>query len=137
MESKYGYLAGMIDADGCIGIYKRNGYYVPAIQVSNTRQAIIEHCVAILEEADVGYSVVERDRGGNRKKEWILHVAGQPRCRALLDLIGEHIVGKSEQVNLVRTMLELPKGPDRQAEMEKLQQAMSLCNLRGKGHITD
>ena len=107
-----GWLAGIIDGDGCITI-RRNGRYGghnyqgnwrittfrPTITIANSNPLIIEETSNILDQIKVGYNIQQREI--NRKTHWTIHITGFKRCKALLDKIKNHLIGKKSQANLM------------------------------------
>ena len=107
IDPRLGYLAGMIDADGCIGIYRRSTYYVPSVKITNTRLSIIEHCQEILDEYECTYWISSREKGGNRKTQYDIIIEGRERCKKVLLLIHSLLAGKKDQATAVLRMCDI------------------------------
>lgn len=107
IDPQLGYLAGMIDADGCIGIFRRSTYYVPSVAINNTRLSIIEHCQTILDNYGCEYWVSTREKGGNRKTQYEIIIQGRDRCRKVLLLIKDLLAGKKDQAIAVLRMCDI------------------------------
>jgi hypothetical protein len=97
------WLAGFWDADGCIGITKRQTYLVPYVSCSNTNKTIIDNVMRILDAAEIKYLLEYSDRGNriNAAPSWAIRMEGRPRVTSLLNLIEPYLVGKNEQAKLV------------------------------------
>jgi hypothetical protein len=135
LNAEIGYLAGMIDADGTIGIYRRQRYYVPSIKVFNTRRTIIDRCCEILDSYGCSYCVVTRVRGGRRQVSWTVVIEGQIRAKKLLDLLYPHLAGKKEQAEAILALCDLAHSSERQEAMKAL--CARTMALNQKGRITD
>jgi hypothetical protein len=44
----WAWLAGFIDGDGCIGIYKQSGYMSPRLTFTQKDRAILDHIISVL-----------------------------------------------------------------------------------------
>lgn len=102
-ETDKAWLAGIIDGEGCISLFKRSTYFVPSVKVANTNEKLINKCKEILSAANVEYCIRYSDRGErkNAKPAWELVMESRPRVVAVLELIYPYLVSKKEQANLV------------------------------------
>lgn len=103
LETEAAWLAGIIDGEGCISLFRRSTYYVPAVKISNTNEKLINKCKQILDDADIQYCVRYSDRGErkNAKPAWELTLESRPRVIAVLNLVLPYLVAKTEQAELV------------------------------------
>lgn len=97
------WLAGIIDGEGCISLFKRSTYYVPSVKVANTNEKLINRCKELLNEAEIEYCIRYSDRGErkNAKPAWEIVMESRPRVIAFLNLILPYLVSKDEQAKLV------------------------------------
>jgi len=98
-----GYLAGLLDADGSIGLYlsESNGnkrIINRVTVVSNTDFSLISH-VAKLLKADVFIQKVrsENQYGGNRKALWTYRIQRREYCLAIVYFLLPYLVSKKKQ----------------------------------------
>ena len=100
-----GWFCGIIDGEGCIGLWSRGGKrsseYKPGVRMSNTSKDIIDAYCSVLDRLGVGYHVTYYDRGGNRKEYWNVSVEGFKRLSKLLPYIKDALVCKRKQATLV------------------------------------
>ncbi len=93
-----GWLAGIIEGEGTIGLYYRHDHkvYTPTVSVTNTDYAIIERTAEIIKAAKVGVLVqghkmtVLNPKWADRKD---VIVAGHKRTSKLLPLLIPYMVG--------------------------------------------
>jgi hypothetical protein len=102
-ETDKAWFAGIIDGEGCISLFKRSTYYVPAVKIANTNEKLINKCKEILNEAGIEYYIRYSDRGErkNAKPAWEIALESRPRVVATLELILPYLVSKKEQAELV------------------------------------
>jgi len=73
-ETERAYLAGILDGEGCLGIYKiRRKYYITKIQVTNTRLKLLKW----LQDRFGGNIYTSKDPRSNRKQVWNWTVAAK------------------------------------------------------------
>jgi hypothetical protein len=119
VTKKLAWLAGIIDGEGTITIRRngRNGGHNrkgdwkimllrPEISIANTNPLLINACSEILKENEIGHNIQEIEGKENRKTYWIIHTAGFQRCKKMLDLIIEYLVGKLPQAELMNKFYE-------------------------------
>jgi hypothetical protein len=104
------WLAGFLDADGNISIFKRKTWLAPSVGFTNTNKQIIDNVMRILDALGVGYNLSYQDRGEriNAKPAWSIKVESKPRVLKLLNLVRDDLVGKQTQADLVLKWCELP-----------------------------
>ena len=102
-ETDRAWLAGIIDGEGCISLFRRHTYYVPSVKVANTNEKLINRCKEILDEAGIEYYIRYSDRGErkNAKPAWEITLESRPRVIAVLELVLPYLVSKDEQAKLV------------------------------------
>lgn len=105
--AEIGYVAGMIDGEGHVGIAKRHHYFVAHIGISNTDKAIIDRIVQIFNTWGVGHCVCWRSRGGTRRDDCEIVVESGPRILKLGNIIGPYLVGKRKQLELMLEFVKL------------------------------
>lgn len=103
MRDDISYLAGLWDADGTIGIYKRSSYYVPSASFCSTNEVLIKYVASILDKHDIEYRVdyIDRKERENAAPAWHVKLESRPRVTKLLNLLAPYLVAKKEQAELV------------------------------------
>jgi hypothetical protein len=92
-----GYLAAMIDGEGCIGLYKtKRGYVNGTVQVSNTSRSLLE---SLIETAGVGRITTKSEPRINRKPVYSWTIC-QRQAKSLLLAVMPHIRLKRPQARL-------------------------------------
>ena len=129
-ETDKAWLAGIIDGEGCISLFRRSTYYVPSVKIANTNEKLINRCKEILDSAGIEYSVRYSDRGErkNAKPAWEICLESRPRVVAILTLIFPYLVSKDEQAKLVLNWCSKSK---RKPEETK---ALFIDNIRELNH---
>lgn len=136
-ERNIGWLEGIIDGEGCLGLYKvkcaryRNGYrWVPLLTISNTNMNILEEAKRI---AGVGNISMNHEQTDKRKARWILQMS-HGQLRILLPRI--RLRGKEKQrllllevASLVRPGVPIP--PSNQIRLQEIHDEMKMLNRRG------
>lgn len=130
------YLAGIIDGEGCISIYKRNGYYVPSISISNTNETLIVHIKKILDQNNIGYCVEfqHRKERGNRKPAWLIRIESRPRVISLLNFVFPYLVGKLSQAKLVYEFCQTDGRKEEYINIEETITDIRSLNKRGSSY---
>ena len=107
---KYIYLAGIIDGEGCLTMYKedtgsygRGFQYHPLLRVSNTYRGLLEK---LKKDFKMGFITWTTNRNGNRKDvgNWSLNSNG---LRELIPLIKPYIFVKKKQLLCLEKALSL------------------------------
>ncbi len=115
-REQLGYLAGILDGEGCISVgihymkykstpqHKRNqdGFYrlLMNITVSNHDVRIIKRVSELYKELKIGfYYTTAKKKDGST---WVINIntTGKGSARKLLEAVGDQLVGKKEQMEL-------------------------------------
>jgi hypothetical protein len=103
---EFGWFCGIIDGEGCIGLWSRDGdrknEYKPGLRVANTSQPIIKAFCSVLDRLEVSYHITHyKPRKETQKEYWNISIEGFKRLTKLLPVIKDCLVEKKEQANLV------------------------------------
>ena len=154
LESELGYLAAMIDGEGCItiergGNRRLNGVtgLQPKVIVTNTNEAIVEYVSNLfnrlgvtpyIKSQEIGYGTHPR-----RKRCYWVTIQGLTKTAKILNAIKPYLVGKLAQAQLVLDFIafrgdaQLAKGkPYGETEWKILDRIRAL-NFRGKSTTED
>ena len=103
-DGELGYIAGMIDGDGCIGAQKNSNCktYRPYIVVAQKNPAVIDW----LHERFGGYVDLVYRKHGNRKCHYLRWVLTNQRAVDVLNLCLRFLVSKHEQAKLAIALVE-------------------------------
>lgn len=136
-----GWLCGLIDGEGCLGIYHRGGQrkkdYKPELRIDMTSKEDIQRYVTLMDRLDAGAHIKYYlgDRAKNRRGHWVVSIGGLRRLKRILPLFIPHLVGKKEKAQLVYNFCEsrLSHAPNGgyTVEEEKLLEIASSMNKRG------
>lgn len=138
-KEEIGYLAGFIDADGCICIQKCSGHLGLMIAFTNTDYSIIKKIEELLEKE--GLSVNTYTFGGSEKHNEAhrIEIHTQKDNIYLLKLTKDLLVGKKPQAELglkfLRLKIQLGRTPPnsfQEEKMERYYEQMKELNQRGK-----
>lgn len=104
-ETTYAYLAGMLDADGTIGIRRfKNStgqlHYRPMIEIANMSKKVIDLCAYVFGNSTLWYKQTKMSTG----KIYNWRVTGK-NCKPVLDKLMPYLVIKTEQANLCLKMV--------------------------------
>jgi len=109
-EAQLGWLAGIVDGEGTVGIHRSNGkrykhpYLRPALQIVNTDLKIMEMARSILTSI-TGNShnlvVTNRKRPENNKIGYRIKIGTQHELLLVMPMLLPYLVGKAEQAELV------------------------------------
>jgi len=109
-EAELGYIAAIIDGEGCITIQKthqprREGLYYRrlVVEISNTSYELMDWL-----QARLGGNITDRDKGGNRKIQYRLMLTSN-NAYTLLKAVGKYFVIKGAQANWGIMFYELAK----------------------------
>jgi len=105
-EMEKGWLAGLIDGEGClhIDLDPRGGAH-PYLTVTNTNQLIIEKAVDIWQRLGIGCRVQTRSSGGRNPVKDV-QVIGYKRLKPALISIMPYLVGKADEALLLYRFVE-------------------------------
>ena len=103
---EFGWLCGIIDGEGCIGLWSRGGSreheYRPGLRIANTSREIIDALCSILDRLNVSYHITHyKPRKETQKEYWNITVEGFKRLKNLLPVIKDALVSKKQQADLV------------------------------------
>ena len=117
-ELQIGYLAGIMDGEGCITfVYHKsktnvNVLYSPVVYVcavANSNPLIIQTVESLLKNLPIRYKVYSPKKEWNKKakkKPYAIHLMGMNSAKHFLNVICEHLSGKKKQAELVLEYLE-------------------------------
>ena len=101
------YLCGLIDGEGCVGVYacarpSRLGtnqtiQVKPTIALANTERALIDEYCSILKELNVPFWVSHRPAQGRNAESWTVTVNGLKRVMRLLPYLIAGCKGKKRE----------------------------------------
>lgn len=107
------WLAGFIDADGCIGLHKQtyknnnNINYVPSISITTTCQKTFNHLDLEMKKRKIGHHVTFRKvKNPNWKDRWQIEARGMKRCKPFLRRILPYLVTKKDEGILLLRYIE-------------------------------
>ena len=108
-STRIAYLCGLVDGEGCVGVYARGRksesphHNRPSIQVkptialANTERALIDEYCSILTELEVPYWVSHRPSHGRNAESWTVTVNGLRRVMRLLPYLIAGCKGKKRE----------------------------------------
>lgn len=105
------WLAGMIDADGSIGLhkqaYKTKSHLIPSISLVTSCRITKEFLDGLFSELYVGKYVTERTpKNTNWNKVWVFEVRGMKRVQSLLETLRPHLVTKAREADIVTAFID-------------------------------
>jgi len=110
------YLAGVFDAEGNVGINKRKNKhrnserYTPILSIVNTNKKIVIAICSVLKNNNIGFHIQQRQ--GRNRARWDISVSGIKRTLTLLNLIGNKLISKREQADILHSyVIERLKDP--------------------------
>ena len=149
MDDQHGktiaWLAGMIDADGSIGLhkqpYKCRVHYVPSITLVTSCKRTTEYLQTVFANLFVGVNITERhpkNEGWNIV--WVFAVRGMKRCEKLLSIISDCLITKSDEATMLTEFIASRKRHTKRAAytseelafVEAIKQRKHNRNLRGR-----
>jgi hypothetical protein len=148
LQTDLGYLAGIIDGEGCITIQRtgkerKNGGkdLQPVVIITNCNADLINHCCKILDTIEVGYNIKnsEERRPSHWKTCYWLTICGLRRSQRLLNIIRKYLVSKQGQCELVLRFIEsrLNKSQGYEYDESELNMASNIHQLNQKGSQTE
>jgi intein-encoded DNA endonuclease-like protein len=127
-EAEKGYLAGIIDGEGTIGIYnnKSHQYIIKRviIHVANTDERLVKYLKSLVPN----FRIARRLREGKRKPVYYLRIEGQVNQYSFLKSIEPYLVLKRDKARQALDWLkkrlnigieDVPEKPQEMAEIEK------------------
>lgn len=102
-----GWLCGLIDGEGCIGLWSRGGARASevkaGVRVASTDKPTIEKLCEIYNKLEVTYHITynKGKESKNTRGNWVVSIEGHKRVLKLLPLIKDRLICKTEQAKLV------------------------------------
>lgn len=115
-REQIGWLAGMIDGEGWVGLYSVNRgthqQYKPSIQVVGTNEQGLEELDCILNMLQVGHHIYRRNGskqhgGWGTRQSWVIQMNGAKRISTLLENVLDRLVIKRPQAELLRDWVNI------------------------------
>lgn len=140
-----GWLAGMIDGEGSIGAYLRQGvktpHYKPIVQISGTHEGGLEYLHNLLDRLEIGHHIVWHQRKSpNYKRAWNISIVGMKRIPKLLNTVIPFMQIKREQANCLMEWIQLRQARPMQSAIanneEALVKLIRIANSRGLNDYT-
>jgi hypothetical protein len=112
MQTRYAWLAGVIDGEGSLSIWRRKTYSSgrnhaeiicaqAGLSITNSSAALLDECRVLLDALGVKYSYITPGNSVHRPIRRIF-VRNYASVLKLLDAVEPHMVGKREQAALLR-----------------------------------
>lgn len=103
---EFGWFCGIIDGEGCLGIWSRGGArkneHKPGLRMANTSKPIVDAFCSVLDRLGVGYHITHyKPRKETQKQYWTVTVEGFKRLNKLLPVIKDCLVEKKQQALLI------------------------------------
>jgi hypothetical protein len=140
-ELQYAYLAGLIDGEGTITVYKHQQHMRPTFQlkprliVSNTHQGVLNELVL----RHGGYSRPHRKAQGQRSASFQWRVFAAEEIHPIIQGVMPYLLIKRHHADLITEFIESRRLARGRSKYEKgytpremdIYQEMSILNLRG------
>lgn len=86
------YLAGFIDADGCLSVYTKKHYkkigFVPRVQITNTNEYGVKWVCLLLDKCNIPYYIYTRKhKNPNHNDTYDIMISGFKRCLKIVPRI--------------------------------------------------
>lgn len=112
-ECNLAWLAGMIDGEGCIGLYKykrtkvpRHTVVRPCVTIVNSHKDTMLYIAKIYESMGISYSWGERKQLGTRNKPtYSVAVQGRDGVTVLLEAVLPYLFTKKKQADICKMFL--------------------------------
>lgn len=105
------YLAGIIDGEGMVNMFRYGHRSVIEVVIANTNESIISRCNAIMTAIGASPYIRFQDRRKlGWKPTWWLRVRNQAKCQLILESVRPYIVGKLPQCDLLLQYIRSRKG---------------------------
>ncbi|HKJ72979.1 MAG TPA: LAGLIDADG family homing endonuclease [Alphaproteobacteria bacterium] len=101
------YIAGFVDADGCIGVQWKKGKYKPLLQLSMSQATQQDEVLSLIQEQNGGYRRVKHIKGRDYTE---LTLTGAT-AEKLLSRIKNHLVLKRHYANAALSLIEKEEPP--------------------------
>jgi hypothetical protein len=135
-----GWMCGIIDGEGCFGIWKRGGErqdFKPGFRMANTSKELVETFCKLLDNLECAYHITHYNpRSETTKEYWVVTIEGFRRLQKFLPLVKDFLVEKKQQANLIHEWIEgratkWHRAPYSDREL-KIVSLLSKKNFRGK-----
>lgn len=97
-EWQLGWLAGMLDGEGSIGLVKHKGYATPRVRITSTHPGVID---IMLKMTDIGTYYKDSRNNPKHKARHVWHVAAVSEVYELLFTLLPYLLIKSPQAKLM------------------------------------
>lgn len=138
-----GWLAGMIDGEGSIGAYLRQGvktpHYKPTVQISGTHKGGLEYLHDLLNRLEIGHHIVWHQRKSDKHRPcWNVTVVGMKRIPVLLNTVIPYMKIKHEQANWLMEWIQLRQARPMQSQISNEERALvELIKFANSGRPND
>ena len=136
-ETELAYIAGFVDGEGCISVYRRsNGItYVPSLSISNTNLEVLQYINGLL--GGVGYFIEMKSHNPKWKTAWKLRFDSK-KCGEVLKPLLPYVRVKHQQMEMALILIDFQSGKNGQQVLESaasakktLYDAIKKLNTRG------
>ena len=143
-ETKLAWLAGVIDGEGCIAIFRKTVKHrsgnttmvpTPYITIVNSSQALMSGCKSILDGLGISMYGLHYSRNSTNRPLKRFLIKNHASLETLLDAILPYLVGKKDQALLLREYLE-KYGGKKGLEEERLEYFFKLQELKKSDQLT-
>lgn len=105
------YLAGFIDADGCLSVYTKKHYkkigFVPRVQITNTNEKGIYWIRDLLDKCNIPYYVyVRRHKNPKHSNTYDIMISGFKRCMKIVPKIIPYMHLKKDRASAMIKLCE-------------------------------
>lgn len=111
------YLAGYIDADGCISFErvnnnrrtKQTAHLRPYVSITTTCTLNYENLLKIYDEYHIPVHIAIKNNGDltRRKPVYVFRTIGMQRCKKIIPLIEPYLIGKKQEANLMLEFIDI------------------------------
>lgn len=135
-----GWMCGIIDGEGCFGIWKRGGErkdFKPGFRMANTSKELVDTFCKLLDNLSCAYHITYyKPRSETTKEYWVVTIEGFKRLQKFLPLVKDFLVEKKQQANLINEWIEGRATKWHRAEYSEKEleivDILSKKNFRGK-----
>lgn len=121
-----GYISGMVDGEGCLGIYtKSRTYHQGTLEIKNTNSVAMQHLAKLIGKCSLRVKKLHHER---HHDIWVL-TAGEKQLAQLLPQL--HLIVKREQKVIMLSYLQAKRQGNREQQRE-MALLMRQLNHRGK-----
>lgn len=109
------YLAGFIDADGCIGIHKQASSkgsmrfnMIPTVSITTTCKRTFEYLDLMMKNLQYGHHITFRKVKNPRWKDrFQIECRGMKRCQKILEDVENHLITKKKEAKDILKFIRL------------------------------